>query len=331
MLGEDRRRDCIVPFALQDAGRGEVALLHASSNLSVLHTTQELKALKKRAKAAKAASQATSGGGGSASDGGEATAEQQAPQAGGKQKKRKQKEEAAAEAEEQEQQPAAKKAKGKKGKAAAAGSGHAAPQGMAAVGEPPGTRKPLVKALYEESADVAAMPADQVKQWRKERKTKVEGCELHPITAFAQSGAGGRLRTGAGVAGMSVAGAHAWVGQLCIGCSRSCRCTCSAYTRLVVGSARNQVGQACSPPENACCAPPFAGLSAQELHATRNFQQPSPIQAQCLPIALSGRDLVGIAATGSGKTLAFGLPAIRHIRAQREAGVASGAPGGCDC
>lgn len=157
---------------------------------------QELKQLKKRAKAAKAASQATSGGGGSGSDGGEATAEQSSPPTSGKQKKRKQKE--AAEQQEQEQQPAAKKAKGKKGKAAAAG-GHAAPQGMAAVGEPPGSRKPLVKALYEEAPEVAAMSADQIKQWRKERKTKVEGCELHPITAFAQSGAGGgvgRLASG---------------------------------------------------------------------------------------------------------------------------------------
>jgi hypothetical protein len=72
-----------------------------------------------------------------------------------------------------------------------------------------------------------------------------------------------------------------------------------------------------------------SGLSADELHATRSFAQPSPIQAQCLPVALSGRDLVGIAATGSGKTLAFGLPALRHIRAQREAGVASGALRGC--
>jgi len=43
-----------------------------------------------------------------------------------------------------------------------------------------------------------------------------------------------------------------------------------------------------------------------------------------LPIALSGRDLVGIAATGSGKTLAFGLPALHHIQAQIKAGVASG-------
>lgn len=67
-----------------------------------------------------------------------------------------------------------------------------------------------------------------------------------------------------------------------------------------------------------------SGLSSKELYATRNFTTPSPIQAQCLPIALSGRDLVGIAATGSGKTLAFGLPALRHIRAQIEGGAASG-------
>ena len=33
-------------------------------------------------------------------------------------------------------------------------------------------------------------------------------------------------------------------------------------------------------------------------------------------MALSGRDVVGIAATGSGKTLAFLLPAIVHICAQ---------------
>ena len=33
---------------------------------------------------------------------------------------------------------------------------------------------------------------------------------------------------------------------------------------------------------------------------------------------------MGIAATGSGKTLAFGLPALKHILAQREAGVFTG-------
>ncbi|KAL0592113.1 hypothetical protein ABG067_000766 [Albugo candida] len=46
------------------------------------------------------------------------------------------------------------------------------------------------------------------------------------------------------------------------------------------------------------------------------FQKPTPIQCQGWPMALSGRDMVGISATGSGKTLAFLLPAIVHINAQ---------------
>lgn len=43
---------------------------------------------------------------------------------------------------------------------------------------------------------------------------------------------------------------------------------------------------------------------------------PTPIQAQGWPMALSGRDVVGIAQTGSGKTLSFILPAIVHINHQ---------------
>eukprot|EP00392_Amoebophrya_sp_AT5.2_P004983 g4992.t1 len=46
------------------------------------------------------------------------------------------------------------------------------------------------------------------------------------------------------------------------------------------------------------------------------FQEPSPIQAQGWSVALSGRDMIGIAETGSGKTLAFLLPAMKHIQAQ---------------
>ncbi|XP_071507605.1 probable ATP-dependent RNA helicase DDX5 isoform X1 [Diadema antillarum] len=46
------------------------------------------------------------------------------------------------------------------------------------------------------------------------------------------------------------------------------------------------------------------------------FTHPTPIQAQGFPIALSGRDMVGIAATGSGKTLSYLLPAIVHINHQ---------------
>lgn len=46
------------------------------------------------------------------------------------------------------------------------------------------------------------------------------------------------------------------------------------------------------------------------------FKAPTPIQAQGWPIALKGRDIVGLAETGSGKTLAYMLPAIVHINAQ---------------
>lgn len=46
------------------------------------------------------------------------------------------------------------------------------------------------------------------------------------------------------------------------------------------------------------------------------FKEPSPIQAQGWPMALMGRDLVGLAETGSGKTLAYLLPAVVHINAQ---------------
>ncbi|CAD6886969.1 unnamed protein product [Tilletia controversa] len=46
------------------------------------------------------------------------------------------------------------------------------------------------------------------------------------------------------------------------------------------------------------------------------FTEPSPIQSQAWPMALSGRDVVAIAETGSGKTIGFALPAMVHINAQ---------------
>ncbi|XP_065359629.1 ATP-dependent RNA helicase p62-like [Calliphora vicina] len=48
----------------------------------------------------------------------------------------------------------------------------------------------------------------------------------------------------------------------------------------------------------------------------QGYNEPTPIQAQSWPIAMSGNNLVGIAMTGSGKTLAFILPAIVHINHQ---------------
>eukprot|EP00002_Diphylleia_rotans_P018849 TRINITY_DN3649_c0_g2_i2.p1 TRINITY_DN3649_c0_g2~~TRINITY_DN3649_c0_g2_i2.p1 ORF type:complete len:615 (-),score=164.99 TRINITY_DN3649_c0_g2_i2:1931-3775(-) len=43
---------------------------------------------------------------------------------------------------------------------------------------------------------------------------------------------------------------------------------------------------------------------------SRGISRPTPIQVQGLPVALTGRDMIGIAFTGSGKTLVFVLPMI---------------------
>jgi ATP-dependent RNA helicase DeaD len=48
------------------------------------------------------------------------------------------------------------------------------------------------------------------------------------------------------------------------------------------------------------------------------FESPSPIQAQTIPVALSGKDIVGLSQTGSGKTAAFGLPALNEIDIDRK-------------
>ncbi|KAG0368451.1 ATP-dependent RNA helicase ddx42 [Gamsiella multidivaricata] len=48
------------------------------------------------------------------------------------------------------------------------------------------------------------------------------------------------------------------------------------------------------------------------------YTEPSGIQRQAIPVALSGRDIIGIAKTGSGKTAAFLLPMITHIMDQQE-------------
>ena len=43
-----------------------------------------------------------------------------------------------------------------------------------------------------------------------------------------------------------------------------------------------------------------------------NYVTPTPIQAQTIPLALTGRDVVGIAQTGTGKTAAFALPILHR-------------------
>src|SRR5215469_18706900 len=57
------------------------------------------------------------------------------------------------------------------------------------------------------------------------------------------------------------------------------------------------------------------GLHPSLLRALRDlkFTEPTPIQAQAIPVALQGRDVLGGAQTGSGKSAAFGLPLIHSL------------------
>ena len=44
------------------------------------------------------------------------------------------------------------------------------------------------------------------------------------------------------------------------------------------------------------------------------FTIPTPVQSQAIPVAIEGKDVLGIAQTGTGKTLAFGIPMIQRLR-----------------
>ncbi len=67
-------------------------------------------------------------------------------------------------------------------------------------------------------------------------------------------------------------------------------------------------------------SPSFADLGVSEplrraLH-TQRYVNPTPIQAQAVPVLLAGKDLLGVAQTGSGKTAAFALPILQRLAAQ---------------
>src|SRR3954454_18021587 len=59
-------------------------------------------------------------------------------------------------------------------------------------------------------------------------------------------------------------------------------------------------------------AEPIARALAEE-----NYVTPTPIQAQTIPTALTGRDVVGIAQTGTGKTASFALPILHRLLENR--------------
>ncbi|ACV58497.1 DEAD/DEAH box helicase domain protein [Alicyclobacillus acidocaldarius subsp. acidocaldarius DSM 446] len=57
------------------------------------------------------------------------------------------------------------------------------------------------------------------------------------------------------------------------------------------------------------------GLNRRVLQAIHDmgFEEPSPIQAACIPVVLEGRDVIGQAQTGTGKTAAFGIPLVERV------------------
>ena len=57
------------------------------------------------------------------------------------------------------------------------------------------------------------------------------------------------------------------------------------------------------------------GLSEEILKAVQRlgFEQASPIQAEAIPVLMTGKDIVGQSQTGSGKTAAFAIPAIERM------------------
>jgi superfamily II DNA/RNA helicase len=61
------------------------------------------------------------------------------------------------------------------------------------------------------------------------------------------------------------------------------------------------------------------GLSEKVLHAIEaaGYTTPTPIQEQAIPLALAGRDILGIAQTGTGKTAAFTLPMLCRLEQGR--------------
>jgi ATP-dependent RNA helicase RhlE len=54
---------------------------------------------------------------------------------------------------------------------------------------------------------------------------------------------------------------------------------------------------------------------------TLKFTVPTPIQEAALPIAIEGKDVIGVAQTGTGKTLAFGIPMVQRLAQGKSRGL----------
>ena len=66
--------------------------------------------------------------------------------------------------------------------------------------------------------------------------------------------------------------------------------------------------------------------SIHESIAEAGFERPTPIQARCIPPALEGKDVIGLAQTGKGKTAASALPIIQKLAGSPDLGALVLAP-----
>ncbi|MBP3579316.1 MAG: DEAD/DEAH box helicase [Lachnospiraceae bacterium] len=62
-------------------------------------------------------------------------------------------------------------------------------------------------------------------------------------------------------------------------------------------------------------------LQAPILRAVQEmgFEEMTPIQAEAIPVVMTGRDIIGQAQTGTGKTAAFGIPMLQMINPKSRA------------
>lgn len=51
----------------------------------------------------------------------------------------------------------------------------------------------------------------------------------------------------------------------------------------------------------------------QEALKALGFKRPTKIQSEAIPIALQGKDIIGLAQTGSGKTAAYAIPILQAL------------------
>jgi ATP-dependent RNA helicase RhlE len=63
--------------------------------------------------------------------------------------------------------------------------------------------------------------------------------------------------------------------------------------------------------------------SLKERLVAARFSTPTPVQAEAIPQALEGKDVIATAQTGTGKTLAFLIPVMEKLAAQKPAGIAA--------